>query len=52
MPIWATSNYSEVTKFWNGSYKISDKYDDIVAGSRKSGGKKYFYFQLKNIQII
>jgi len=36
MPVWATSNYSEVTEFWNGTDKISDKYDDIVAGSRKS----------------
>ena len=52
MPVWATSNYSEVTEFWNGTDKISDKYDDIVAGSRKSGGKKYFYCLLKNIQTI
>ena len=37
MPIWATHNYSQVTKFWNTSRRISDMYDDIVTGGTKSG---------------
>ena len=41
MPIWATENISEVTKFWNSNGSNMHSYHNIFDGTMDSGIRQY-----------
>ena len=41
MPIWATTNISEVTRFWNSNGSNMHSYQKIFDGTMDSGKRQY-----------